>query len=397
MARLPIFFYRYLGSRFLSSIVSNAFAVYFLWEIVVTFKSVFLAGLIPTISLASDLILVIPIGHLIDRFNSTKLGMLSSLVLILGVAFLLTGDSIFLIYTATIFITLGVTMKGDAISATTKKNLDTEQFMSANQRLQGAGYASALTGALFGGFSIIYLTRYFVFIIFIMAIASFLLSFPIKEAKNTDNQVKLRSQLSSSLGFLKKITGFLAVGFVLNGLIESLDVYSSGLFHLVLKVSPIYYTLFVAFLSIGGIIGSFASGLLQRYVNTAHRISLLVILFSPAILFIALVKSAIGDITDSFLIGFLLPVINIPLSVNLMKVIPRNIYGKVMAFLRVFLGGATPALAAVFSFLALFLSVNSIFLYVGIILFHVCALSFKALPKFFAMANNEKQNSEGSL
>ena len=112
----------------MSSIVSNAFAVYFLWEIVVTFKSVFLAGLIPTISLASDLILVIPIGHLIDRFNSTKLVMLSSLVLILGVAFLLTGDSIFLIYTATIFITLGVTMKGDAISATTKKNLDTEQW-----------------------------------------------------------------------------------------------------------------------------------------------------------------------------------------------------------------------------------------------------------------------------
>lgn len=397
MARLPIFFYRYLSSRFLSSIVSNAFAVYFLWEIVVTFKSVFLAGLIPTISLASDLILVIPVGHLIDRFNSTKLGMLSSLVLILGVTFLLTGDSIFLIYTATVFITLGVTMKGDAISATTKKNLDTEQFMSANQSLQGVGYASALTGALFGGFSIIYLTRYFVFIIFIMAIASFLLSFPIKEAKNTEDQVKLRSQLSSSLGFLKKITGFLAVGFVLNGLIESLDVYSSGLFHLVLKVSPVYYTLFVAFLSIGGIIGSFASGLLQRFVNTAHRISLLIILFSPAILFIALVKSAIGDITDSFLIGFLLPVINIPLSVNLMKVIPRNIYGKVMAFLRVFLGGATPALAAVFSFLALFFSVNSIFLYVGIILFPVCALSFKVLPKFFAMANNVKQNSESSL
>ena len=396
MSRLPVFFYRYLGSRFLSSIVSNAFAVYFLWEIVVTFKSVFLAGLIPTISLASDLILVIPIGHLIDKFNSTKLGMLSSLVLILGVTFLLTGESIFLIYTATVFITLGVTMKGDAISATTKKNIDTEQFMSANQSLQGAGYASALTGTLFGGFSIIYLTRYFVFIIFIMAIASFLLSFPIKEAKNTEDQVKLRSQLSSSLGFLKKITGFLAVGFVLNGLIVSLDVYSSGLFHLVLKVSPVYYTLFVAFLSIGGIVGSFASGQLQRFVNTAHRISLLIILFSPAILFIALVKSATGDIIDSFLIGFLLPIINIPLSVNLMKVIPRNIYGKVMAFLRVFLGGATPALAAVFSFLALFFSLNSIFLYVGIILFPVCALSFKVLPKFFAMANNENPNSESS-
>ena len=397
MARLPIFFYRYLGSRFLSSIVSNAFTVYFLWMIVVAFRSVFLAGLIPTISLASDLIMVVPIGHLIDRFNSSKLGMISSLILVLGVTFLFIGKSIFLIYTATVLITLGVTMKGDTLSATIKKNLDTEQFMSANQSLQGAGYASALIGTLFGGFSIIYLTRYFVPIIFIMAIASFLLSFPIKESQNPKDKVNLRSQLSSTLGFLKRITGFLAVGFVLNGLIVSLDVFSSGLFHLVLKVNPIYYTLFIAFLSIGGIIGSFASGFLKQRINSAQRISLLILLYSPAILFIAVVKSAIGDIIDSFLIGFLLPVINIPLSVNLMKVIPRNIYGKAMAFLRVFLGGATPALAAVFSFLALFFSVNSIFLYVGIALFPVCALSFKVLPKFFAMANEIPVNPEKGI
>ena len=394
MAHLPIFFYRYLGSRFLSSIVSNAFTVYFLWKIVVAFKSVFLAGLIPTISLASDLIMVVPIGHLIDRFNSTKLGMLSSLILVSGVAILLIGKSIFLIYTATVLITIGVTTKGDTISATTKKNLNTEQFMSANQNLQGAGYASALIGTLFGGFSIVYLTGYFVFVIFIMAIVSLLLSFPIKESQSAKEPVTVRSQLSSALGFLKRITGFLAVGFVLNGLIVSLDVFSSGLFHIVLKVNPIYYTLFVAFLSVGGITGSFASGLLKQRVNNAQRISLLILLYSPAILFIALVKSAIGDITDSFLIGFLLPVINIPLSVNLMKVVPRNIYGKVMAFLRVFLGGATPALAAVFSFLAIFFSVSSILLFVGIVLFPVCALSFKVLPKFFAMANNENSDQE---
>ncbi len=394
MARLPFFFYRYLSSRFLGSIIFNAFTVYFLWEIVVLFKSVFLAGLIPTISLASDLLLAVPVGHLIDRFNSTKLGTLSSLILTLGTALLVIGQSIPFIYTATVFLTIGVMMKGDTISATIKKNLDKEKFLPANQTLSGAGYASALIGTLFGGASIIYLQHYFVFIILGMSIAALLLSFPIPEAGNAEEKAAVRSELASTFGFLKKITGFLAVGFVLNGLIVCLDVYSSGLFHLVLKVSPVYYTLFVAFLSVGGIIGSLLSGSVQRHVNTAYRISLLILLYSPAILFIALAKSASGDIVDSFLIGLLLPVINIPLQVNLMKVVPRNIYGKVMAFLRVFLGGATPALAAVFSFMALFFSVTSIFLYVGIILFPVCALSFRVLPKFFRMANEASVNSE---
>ncbi|MCL4451488.1 MAG: MFS transporter [Candidatus Thermoplasmatota archaeon] len=394
MARLPFFFYRYLSSRFLGSIVFNAFTVFFLWEIVVAFKSVFLAGLIPTISLASDLLLTVPVGHLIDRFNSTKLGTLSSLILILGTALLVIGQSIPFIYTATVFLTIGVMMKGDTISATIKKNLDREQFLPANQTFSGAGYASSLIGTLFGGASIIYLQHYFVLIILGMSIAALLLSFPISEPRNAEEKAAVRSELTSTFVFLKKITGFLVVGFVLNGLLVCLDVYSSGLFHLVLKVSPVYYTLFVALLSVGGIIGSLLSGPLQKHVNTAYRISLLILLYSPAILFIALVKSAIGDIVDSFLIGLLLPVINIPLDVNLMKVVPRNIYGKVMAFLRVFLGGATPALAAVFSFMALFFSVTSIFLYAGIILFPVCVLSFKVLPKFFRMANEASLNSE---
>jgi hypothetical protein len=119
-------------------------------------------------------------------------------------------------------------------------------------------------------------------------------------------------------------------------------------------------------------------------------------LFSPAILFIALSRTAIGDIADSLLIGILIPVINIPLQANLMKIVPRNIYGKVMAFLRVFLGGATPAMAAVFSFMALFLQVNIILLYVGIIVFPIGTLAFLVLPKFFEMGKGESVSTDNT-
>lgn len=397
MRKLPFFFYRYLSSRFLGSIVYNAFMIYFLWELVVAFKSVFLAGLIPTIALAADLITAIPVGHLIDRYNSTKLSMLSSLLLLTGIALILTLQTVYLVYAATIFVSIGVMMKGDSISATIKKDLDQEQFTTANQNLQGAGYASSLIGTVFGGASIIYLREYFLFIMLALSIAALLLSFPIPEKANDGQKATAMSGFVSSVGFIKKIGGFLAVGFVLNGLIISLDVYSSGLFHLVLKVNPIYYTLFVAFLSIGGIIGAIISGTVQKYVNTAYRISFLILLFSPAILFVALSRKVIGDIADSLLIGILVPVINIPLQVNLMKIVPRNIYGKVMAFLRVFLGGATPAMAAVFSFMALFFQVNTILLYVGIIVFPIGALAFLVLPKFFQMATGSSVDSNNTV
>ena len=397
MRKLPFFFYRYLSSRFLGSIVYNAFMIYFLWELVVAFKSVFLAGLIPTIALAADLITAIPVGHLIDRYNSTKLSMLSSLLLLTGIALILTLQTVYLVYAATIFVSIGVMMKGDSISATIKKHLDQEQFTTANQNLQGAGYASSLIGTVFGGASIIYLREYFLFVMLALSIAALLLSFPIPEKANDGQKATAMSGFVSSVGFIKKIGGFLAVGFVLNGLIISLDVYSSGLFHLVLKVNPIYYTLFVAFLSIGGIIGAIISGTVQKYVNTAYRISFLILLFSPAILFVALSRTVIGDIADSLLIGILVPVINIPLQVNLMKIVPRNIYGKVMAFLRVFLGGATPAMAAVFSFMALFFQVNTILLYVGIIVFPIGALAFLVLPKFFQMATGSSVDSNNTV
>ncbi|MEM3671399.1 MAG: hypothetical protein QW767_06625, partial [Thermoprotei archaeon] len=136
------------------------------------------------------------------------------------------------------------------------------------------------------------------------------------------------------------------------------------------------------------------SGKVQKHVNTANRISFLILLFSPAILFIALSGNAALDIVDSLLIGIIIPVINVPLQVNLMMAVPRAIYGKVMAFLKVFLGGATPAMAAAFSFVALFLKVNFVLLCIGIAAFPIGALAFLVLPEFFAMAGAAADGSD---
>ena len=91
MAGLQTFFYRYLGSRMILSIIFNAFQVFFLWRIVEDYHSVFLAGLIATISLAVSIISSIPIGHLIDRMNSTLVSLISSVISAAGLLFLAFG------------------------------------------------------------------------------------------------------------------------------------------------------------------------------------------------------------------------------------------------------------------------------------------------------------------
>lgn len=389
MTGLPGFFYRYLSARMLVRTAYNAFIIYFLWEIVYTHNSVFLAGLVATIALAADLLAAIPIGHLIDRYNSTKLSMASALLLLAGVGALFFGRNLPLVYASTCFVSVGSMMMGDTISATIKKHLTREQFTAANQGIQGTTYSSTLVGTALGGASIVYFRNQFASVLLALAIASALLSYPIHEETRRSEKGDGLSEVTESLGFIKKISGFLAVGFVLNGLFVSLDVYSSGLFHIILKASPLYYTAFTVSLPVGGIVGTLLMGKIRGHVDSARRISLLILLFSPAILLVALSRSPVVDIVDALLVGALVPIVNIPLQVKLMEVVPKSIFGKIMAFLKVFLGGATPGMAAVFSFIAIYAQVNRILLYTGIIVLPVSGLAFLVLPKFMSMESGE--------
>ncbi len=394
MERIPGFYYRYLGSRMLASIASNTFYIYFMWIIVQRYQSVFLAGLLATISVTVNLISSIPIGHLIDRVNSTVVGLISSVICLVGALFLLINESLTIIYIVTALIGVGTTMKGDAFVATIKKHLSEGQFANANANNQAVFFASTLTGTALGGVSILYLSHYFAYLLVLLLVASVISSAPIREQITRTAGSKAITELASVMRFYKKIIGFLVAAFVLNGLFVSLDVYASGLFHLVLKVSSIYYTIFVASISVGGIAGSGIANLLKERINSGYFLALLSFTYAPLILFLGISRDPILDIVDAFTIGVLLSVINIPLQTKLMKIVPHNIFGKVMAFLRIFVGGATPAMAAVLSFLALYFRVDEILIFVGIALFPVASLDFIVLPRFMKMISSNEDASE---
>lgn len=391
MEKIPGFYYRFLASRMLVSVVMNAFLVYFLWIIVRDYNSVFLAGMTATIYLAVSLAASIPIGHLIDRMNSTLISLISSIIAIVAPLLLLFGSSLLIIYTATAFVTLGLTMKGDSFAATMKKHLSEDQFLSGNSSSLGATYTSSLLGTAIGGAAIVYFSGYISYVLLVLGAVSIISSIPIGETPEKRHEGGVLKEMSSAIGFYKKILGFVMIAFIINGLFESLDVYSSGLFHLVLDTSPIYYTIFVASISIGGILGAIVVNRLRGKFSGAIPISFMVFAYAPLFLILSINRNPLIDIIDALIIGVLLSLINVPLQSKLMKIIPRNIYGKIMAFLRIFISGSTPLMAAVFSFISIFESVDVILFYIGLLLFPVTALAFAVLPKFMRLESEEQK------
>ena len=383
---LQNFYYRFLASRMIVSVIFNAFEVFFLWKIVDEYHSVFLAGMLATIYLAVSLLASIPIGHLIDRMNSTIVGLLSSAISLAAILVLVFGTQLALVYTSVGILSLALTMKGDSFSAIMKKHLPEDQFLSGNSISQAGSYISTLSGTALGGIAIIYFSDYLPYILITLALVSIITSRPVDEVAATGPGSSAGKELASAINFYRKILGFIMIAFTLNGLFESLDVYSSGLFHLVLSASPIYYMAFVASISIGGIVGSVIASKLKEKGDNPKIISLLVLCYAPIFILLGFSRSAIADVILGLTVGLLLSVINIPLQTRLMKIIPRNIYGKIMAFLRIFLSGSTPAMAAVLSFVAIFLQVDTILVYIGIIMIPVAALSFSAIPRFYKLS-----------
>lgn len=175
---LQSFYYRFLGSRLLISLIFNVFEVFFLWKIVAEYHSVFLAGMLATIYLAVSVLASIPIGHLIDRMNSTIVSLLSSIISLAGTLFLLLGASLAVIYLSAGIMALGITMKGDSFSAIMKKHLPEDQFLKGNSISQAGSYVSTLSGTALGGMAIIYFSGYLPYILIILALVSLFSSRP---------------------------------------------------------------------------------------------------------------------------------------------------------------------------------------------------------------------------
>lgn len=384
-AGLPSLFYRFMFSRALTGVSITSFTIFFMWDVVSRYHSVFLAGMMITIYVAVALIFSFPIGHLIDRLNNTTLNFIASAVVLAGFLVLLAGGNLIFIYAATAVSVFGQTLKLDSFSAIIKKHVLEGSFKKANSFSFAANSASSLLGTLIGGLSIVYLHQYFVYLLLAMTATSIFLSLPIAEKayKAQEGGKAVLGEMKAVASFLRNIAGLLVLAFFLNGLFISLDTYSSGLFNIVLKSSPIYYTAFSMSVPLGMMAGTPIANVKFFKRERPVAIALITLVFSPLIFLLALSRSPPVDVVDAFAIGLVLPVINIPINTKLMTAVPHGIYGKVMAFLKVFTQGASPVMGSVFSTMALFFSIPLVLFWVAVLVVPLTIYSMRILPTFF--------------
>jgi len=385
--RLNFLFYRFLSSKGLTASAVTSFLIFYMWVIVTKYRSVALAGIIITIYLAVELSFSIPVGHLIDRVNNTKLNFISTFFIIAGFSILIFSEGLLWIYISATISVLGQTLKTDSFSAIIKKHLPEGAFRKANSVNTAASSISSLLGTIVGGFFIIAAPGYFAYFLVAISTVSLLVSFPSQE-KSFMKTVGLSTagEIKSVFSFLRKIVPLLIIALLLNGLFISIDTYSSGLFYLVLKSTPLYYTIFSLSVPVGMALGAPLANFGPLKKDNPLTVSLLLFLFAPLILILSIGRSPLLDIADGLIIGLILPVINIPIFTKLMKVIPYGIYGKTQAFLKVFTSGTSPVMGAVFSFLAIFFRITTVLLGIGILVVPLAVYSIFVFQKFFSLS-----------
>ena len=380
---------RFLASRFITSMAFEVFVVYYVWYFVAEYNSIFLAGMVATAYLVTDLAIAFPGGHIIDRTNSSTVNSLSSFLVAGGflVSFLGFGTSG--IFAAVVIGSAGTTLKGDSFSAMIQRHVSrgaTSRILSYNQTVTST---SGLVGIIMGGISIVILKDYLFYLLVLLPALSGILAVPIREEPFHSDK-GIASETREVIAFMGKISSFLILGFIINGLFVSLTVYSSGIFHVYLGVGEGYYTAFVAGIPIGMIAGSAIASRKYMALSTPSAIAIMIMIFAPLLAMVGVSRSAYIDIVCALLIGLLLPLTNIPMIDKLYRIVPKKIFGKTFSILRIFIAGSTPIMASIFSVFALLFPINMVIIGSGLLMLPVSIFGFFAIPRLMRMKELEE-------
>ncbi len=382
---LGLTFYRFQLSKSLSTISWALFTVFFMWKVITVYHSVFLVGMIPTINLFVEMLSSVPIGHVIDRRNNTVLNLSASVLMAAGFSVFFFGFSVYLVYISAAVISFGSSLKADTFSAIIKKHVPEAGIGRATSYQQAFTSMSTLVGFGMGALSLVFLSEYAPYLLLSLTAVAVALSIPATEEVTVINRhARSSSGYREVFSFFRKLVGFLLLGLVLNGFIVTLDVYGSGLFNLYLHTGPVPYAVFVAALPAGMLVGSMSANKFMHRIERPFVSATLMLFYPPVLLVLGLSESAAIDIAAVFFLGLILPVINVPMISRLVRHTPREIFGRVFAFVKVFLGSSTPVMATLFSIISIAFPLRTIFVAAALILMPVSVASFRVIRNYYA-------------
>lgn len=371
-------FLKYLVGRNLIRVAYFIFNIFFVWRTIVAYNSVFLAGLIPAFSLLGYLIVVIPEGHILDRHNRGAVFRLSSFLVAFTYLILVYSDTLIIVYIVALMSSILSSINSDSFNTILKETVNEEKMQYAVSMSQGTNAFSELSGIIFGGILLYFPFEFLALILFSLPIISVL--FGLGKTLN-------RSSIVDKYGFrgayriILVLIPFLMLTLLLNGLFISLDVFGSGLIHIILHGSPLDYSLFIAGFPFGAILGSLFAGKISGIISKTGTIASLLVPMGLVLLCMALSRILYVDIALGIVLGILVIFVNIGLQTIFMKAIPDVVIGRVNSLGTIFSIGGSPLMAALFSILSNYFYFPYIMAAAGI-----CAIVV-SLPAFAVLRN----------
>ena len=342
-------FLKYLVGRNIIRVAYFIFNIFFIWRTIVAYNSVFLAGLIPTFSLLGYLIIVIPEGHILDRHNRGAMFRISAFLLVFTYLVLFYSDNLIIVYTVALTSSILSSINSDAFNTILKETVNEEKIQSAVSLSQGTNAVSELSGIIAGGILLYLPFEFLALTLFSLPVISIL--FGLGKTLNRSGMVD-KYGFRGAYRIILVLVPFLMLSLLLNGLFISLDVFGSGLIHIILHGSPLDYSLFIAGFPFGIIMGSLFTGKLSSIIAKISTISTLLIPMGIVLFLIAISRDIYLDIALGIVLGVIVIFVNIGLQTIFMKAIPDEVIGRVNSLVTIFSIGGSPLMAALFSILS---------------------------------------------
>ena len=288
------------------------------------------------------------------------------------------SHSLDIIYAVALISSILSSINSDSFNTILKETVNEERMQPAVSMSQGTNAVSELSGIIFGGILLYLPFEFLAIILFSLPVIS--IFFGLGKTLN-------RSDMADKYGFrgayriIAVLMPFLLLALLLNGLFISLDVFGSGLIHIIVHGSPLDYSLFIAGFPFGAIVGSLFAGKISGIISRTGTIAALLVPMGIVILCIAISRIIYIDIALGIVLGILVIFVNIGLQTMFMKAIPDVVMGRVNSLATIFSIGGSPLMAAMFSTLSNYFYFPYVMAAAGI-----CAVAV-SLPAFGVLRN----------
>lgn len=382
-------FWRLLLARGFIRLSSMMFAIFFMWRLITQYNSIFLVSLIPAFSILGYVIVSIPEGYILDKFDRFKIMFISSVIILLIYFPLLFSSSLLLIYIIDLFSSIFSFISADIFYTLIKDIVETEKLSQAMSFNVISRALFEILGILIGGISAAFIPFVFPYFLVIASLLAPILSFSLKSSVIKEKEEK-QGELNYShvIRLIKFMLPALLISLIANGLFIALDVFASGLFYDVLHSGALGYTAFILAFSLGALFGGTIGNRFSEKLLNAKVFALIMASFSLVFYLIVIADFPYIEPLYTLFLGIGVSLIDIPLEVLITKIIPSKIFGRTNSLMMIFVTGSSPVMAVIYGFLSNFLSIKTIFVTLGSLMLII------SIPSYFIFMKLLKTREE---